>query len=485
MSLSNTPPDFDYELPGDVANPSSLKARHKMLQVGYSRQFNPRLLEYIFYTPWNHVLNALVYDIPHILVVPQHVIYRKREDKQAPGGSKISERTNPQQNADSRTPDFGLLHVEDTPIPGKTEAHFAPPWNEMSIQSLFVSLLCEIKRPPSRSTPSPAKFTGRLMQKLDTAKHELYCAAAILFANERLDHQPNSIILIAVSGEWYSWTELRRDHFPDPDVSKKNWFLNAWPTRDLDRKTGTWKMDEEGTLKFQKSVLIKGTKNSNIKKDKNDSLNEQEDNSEDEEDHSNKEEDDSDKEEDDSAEEEADSDREADSSIKEAANSDEDNSDEEEEDDSRNLKEDDPNDEEDKDLDEKNISDLDDDLLGVRGTISESDDSDEETSRSKPHITEYYHRILDDPDLAHIRDTVYQGISTKKGGAIKLARAEWTGAIRLGTHVSNQHLAAIHERLKDVVPKNTRHNKPKPKTSGPGTTRPKTVGRETRASRAR
>lgn len=206
-----------------------------MLQAGYSRRLNPRRLEFMFYAPWNHLLNSLVYDIKHILVIPQHTIYRSRDPKAA-ASCDISEVTKPANNADTRIPDFGLLSVDwhDTP-PGASHA-ISPAWSRISIQSPFVPLLCEVKRPPSRGFSNPNQFTFELVNQINLARTELCRATAILFANTQLKHQSNSIVLIAAAGEWYSWTELRRDQLPRPKskVLKRNWFINQWPARDAD-----------------------------------------------------------------------------------------------------------------------------------------------------------------------------------------------------------------------------------------------------------
>ncbi|KJA26813.1 hypothetical protein HYPSUDRAFT_75222 [Hypholoma sublateritium FD-334 SS-4] len=478
MSSPILPPNFDYELPGDIANPNALKVRHRMLQVGYSRRLNPRLLEYIFYAPWNNLFSSLVYDNPDFLLVPQHAIYREREDESLPAKSNVSAMTKPLglKNLDIRTPDFGILRVAATPD------NVTPPWDELSIQSHFVCLLSEIKRPPSRAFSSPIRFTKSLLAKLDAAQSELYRAAAILFANTKLDHPPNSIILVAVSGEWYAWTELFRSHFPVEMEFRRNWFLKVWPTRDLHLKPGNRKRAKK-TPQIQKIAQGEDDKNLGADKDKNISINDKEDGS-DEDDASGKEEDDSPKERDDFDEAGDDNDEKEDvSEVEDIAAFDEDGSDEE-----------DPNNRESEGFGNQHIFDnseyLDDESVGER-RASDSEFSDVEivekteiTEKPKPLITEYHHSILDseDPDLEQLRNTEYQTISEKRGEPIKLAQAKWTKAIRLGTPVSNQHLAAIRERLEAIKPKTTR-NVTKSKATD-STTKPKATRSETKSKRS-
>ncbi len=458
MSLPILPPKSDYKLPGDIANPNSLKVRNHMLQMAYGRRFNPRLLEYIFYAPWNQLFSSLVYDNPDILLVPQHTVYRERGDDSPPNNSNVSVMTKPLQNVDIRIPDFGMLRVASTP------GDVTPPWNEVSIETQFVCLLSEIKRPPSRSISDPKRFTVSLQQKLDAARSELYLATAIIFANPKLIHQPQSLILVAVSGEWYSWTELSRHHFPDLDASKKNWLVDVWPTRDLHRKPTK--------PCSKKTAEDKRGKKSGAKKNQ----------------------DNSDKQDEYSGEVEGDSDEETDKFDDKTANSNkekardvysEDAGHNEEEhlsdvEDVINFVQQNLGEEEqentqydgDKDVDDEHDLDYiydyfdDQEVPGQRDSDSEySDEESDEKRTGKPLITEYHHCIVEDPNLSHLRDEDYEQISMKKGEPMKIARATWTKFIRLGTPVSNQHLAAIHERLQEIRPHLPRTDKPMPNTA--------------------
>ncbi len=103
-------------------------------------------------------------------------------------------------------------------------------------------------------------------------------------------------------------------------------------------------------------------------------------------------------------------------------------------------------------------------LYGPDRERSESEESDDDASETEGQlITEYHRRILDDPDLMQLKAEKYQEISSNKKRLMKLARADWTSPIRLGTPVSNQHLAAIRERLDAIQPKTTRTLNPNPK----------------------
>lgn len=272
MSSSDPlPPHSNYKLPGDVLNPVSLRARHQMLSMGYSRRANPRRLESLFYGPWNHLLSALVSDNPNMLVVPQHAVYRDRDDKSPPGSSNVSEDTKAANNVDSRTPDFGLLKVVATPV----NADVTPPWNDLRIESNFVSLFSELKRPPSRRIVDPEHFTDDLYQKIDIAKSDLFRASAVLFSNPNLIHQPNSIILVAVSGEWYAWTELSRNQILLPKRFSKGWVDKLRTERKSDIKASRQNRDK-GQLRLRRNT---GAHPGDVNKSINDSVNDKKDSS--------------------------------------------------------------------------------------------------------------------------------------------------------------------------------------------------------------
>lgn len=382
MSSTNLPGDTNYELPGDLANPIALRSRHKMLQAAYSRRLNPRLMEYIFYAPWSHLFSSLVHDIPRIFVVPQHVIYRERDhDPSTDSSDTISAKTKPQTNLDSRTPDFGFLSAKEAFVPTVSN-NDTPPWDEISIEFPFVCLLSEIKRPPSRSTPEPNDFTIKLEGQLFSAMSDLYAVAAIVFADKKRKYQPDSIILIAVAGEWYKWTELSRHHLPTPKRLPRNWFQNAWPPRDAHLKNrpsaNRSKSEDEEDLNSVQDVHDVG---------KVDEEQEQQ-----------------------------------------------------EDDDDGNL---------------SSTSEVESDTSDPHSQWHDDSDkseySDEEPEPdTQTLVTEYHHHILEHPDLE--MGDQYQLPSMNREGAMEVAKASWTGIIRLGTPVSNQHLSAIHKRLVEIEP---------------------------------
>lgn len=130
-----------------------------------------------------------------------------------PGQSDDSNVTAAQANATEFTPDFSIVkaHVVMRPTSTVTIDHLPfSSWNNIAIKAFIVPFIAELKRPPTRRSPSLEFFQHELDTMFDQAYQDLEDQVKNAFL---MQPKVDRIILFAAVGEWWSWTFATRDHY--------------------------------------------------------------------------------------------------------------------------------------------------------------------------------------------------------------------------------------------------------------------------------
>ena len=195
----------DFTLPG--LSYRGLSSWIVAILFAYSGRWNSRRLENHFHAFWNFVLLDLVDDLaPDLIVIPQFQL-DTFDDK--PLGANTSISTTAQPKAKELTPDFSIAvfdlvrrHLSDeppTPPLFPTEFNL---WRDVRVKTMKISLIAELKRPPSRRVKSRDAFLQDLLTQIKSAQQDL---------SNQIEHafhmQPSveEIVLVACCGEWWSW----------------------------------------------------------------------------------------------------------------------------------------------------------------------------------------------------------------------------------------------------------------------------------------
>ena len=201
MSYSHS----DFILPG--LSYRGLSSWIVAISFAYSGQWNSRRLENHFHAFWNFVLLDLVDDLaPDFIVMPQFQLDTLNDQ---PLAADTSISTTAQAKAKELTPDFSIAvfdlvrrHVPDAlPTPPLYPADYNM-WRDVRINMMKISLITELKRPPSRSAKSKDAFVQDLLTRMKLARKDL---------GKQVEHaflmQPSvdEIVLVACCGEWWSW----------------------------------------------------------------------------------------------------------------------------------------------------------------------------------------------------------------------------------------------------------------------------------------
>lgn len=183
----------------------------------HSGRFNIRGREYHSYSFCAMVLQDLVDDLaPTALVIPQFELDAFTVSHPASIFLTDSIDSLPQPGTRGPVPDFvvilvrAVLHATSMPIPPGIRLDSFEYWGEIKIENLVVGLVVEVKRRATRSAKNPAEFMASLTGRIEAARVDARDQAAAAFlAHEGTDR----LLLIAWSGEWYSWMVAVREDF--------------------------------------------------------------------------------------------------------------------------------------------------------------------------------------------------------------------------------------------------------------------------------
>ncbi|KAG2338769.1 hypothetical protein BDR05DRAFT_968908 [Suillus weaverae] len=215
------------------------------LQTSYafSRTFNPRNLEILWYPLWCQTLFDLVADAPNLIVAPQFPVWitkhhdgkledaddgddpeeikeivREEQDAAAKIQVPVNEpeegdyeveagdisfaSTVPEKNAEGVLVDFAILGLGAVPQP-KEKLRYGG-WR---ITGASVRLLVELKRFASRSLKDD-ELNAEILAHIQEAKSDLVKQAGYLFIK---DGTKNSVMAIAAAGPFWSGATIHRD----------------------------------------------------------------------------------------------------------------------------------------------------------------------------------------------------------------------------------------------------------------------------------
>lgn len=225
----------DFHLLGHTLHPLAERKCLLSFLAAYSRQWNPRNLEYPWYEPCGHILAALVAKHPSFSVAPQPYLWYDSSPASRPHTTpgpdylmstkdedlddlldsvgndtldSICSLSVPSHRDRSRIPGFAITRKVSFPRPDNT-SHFS----HLSRRVTYVGfpLLAELKRPGHRSNDIR---TSLLHSRLGMARArgQLHSQAYHLFY--MYPHQ-ESVILIAITGFWWSYSIYSRQMMED------------------------------------------------------------------------------------------------------------------------------------------------------------------------------------------------------------------------------------------------------------------------------
>ncbi|OBZ74544.1 hypothetical protein A0H81_05356 [Grifola frondosa] len=216
------PPSWQFRLPGlGKGRTSMMTAPTKMMlsaAVAYSHQFNRRRLELPLYALWNQVAQHLTKDLKPLLVMPQYLLYSSDLETN-PNDSLATIAGHPEDG--ESVPDFGIIrtsfHWKDhnaiigdkvNPEPPSIKNEHIIHWDSIQIDNVTIPVLFEVKRAPPRHL-SADDFHLSLTEMLLRARKQLSLRVKLVFTDHNRTHQ-TSVILVAVSGEWWQWRLVKR-----------------------------------------------------------------------------------------------------------------------------------------------------------------------------------------------------------------------------------------------------------------------------------
>ncbi|KAN0082847.1 hypothetical protein V8E55_008642 [Tylopilus felleus] len=234
----------DFRLPGHTLHPLAERKCLLSLLAAYSRQWNPRNLEYPWYEPWGHILAALVAKHPSFSVAPQPYLWYDSSPASQPHttpGPDYLMSTNdedlddlvddvgnvtldsicsisvPSHRDRTRIPDFAITRKVSFLRPNNT-SHFS----HLSRRVTYVGfpLLAELKRPGHRCDDISMSLSHS-RRPMTLARGQLLHQAFHLF--HMYPHQ-QSVILIAITGFWWSYCIYSREQMESqlPPEEKKD-----------------------------------------------------------------------------------------------------------------------------------------------------------------------------------------------------------------------------------------------------------------------
>ena len=206
-SVSLLPDDLGFELPGIKFRGYGAYAIASALV--HSGRFNIRGRECHSYGFCAMALQDLIDGLaPTALVIPQFELDAFTVSHPASISLTDSIASLPQPKARGPIPDFAIILVRailsttGLPIPRGMRFDSFEHWKNVKIEQLVVGLVAEVKRRATRSATSPEEFVTSLRGHIQDARVDAVDQAAAAF----LAHEgTNRLLLLAWSGEWYSW----------------------------------------------------------------------------------------------------------------------------------------------------------------------------------------------------------------------------------------------------------------------------------------
>ncbi|KAG2037019.1 hypothetical protein BDR03DRAFT_982567 [Suillus americanus] len=228
-----------------MASRDQLLPHKARLETSYafSRTFNPRNLEILWYPLWCQTLFDLVADVPNLIVAPQFPVWitRQHDDEledaddgddleeikeivreeqdaaaktQVPGnepeegdyevgaGDISFASTVPEKDAEGVLVDFAILSLGAVPQP-KEKLRYGG-WR---ITEANICLFVELKRFASRSMKDD-ELNAEILARVQEARSDLVNQAGYLFIK---DETKNSVMAIAAAGPFWSGATIHRD----------------------------------------------------------------------------------------------------------------------------------------------------------------------------------------------------------------------------------------------------------------------------------
>ncbi|PFH51202.1 hypothetical protein AMATHDRAFT_3205 [Amanita thiersii Skay4041] len=169
----------------------------------YSRWANNRRLESHTYGLWNTILFQLIKDLRYCFVSPQFILQSQPEGNE-PTYPRSSADTEPTSDVNELKPDFCINTVElepRGPLPQPAT------WDMLKVQSYRIILILELKRIAPRQSATQNKFLHELMNLMTDAASDVIASATMAFNGDQALEQ---VILMARSGEWWTWRQCTR-----------------------------------------------------------------------------------------------------------------------------------------------------------------------------------------------------------------------------------------------------------------------------------
>ncbi|KAG1730944.1 uncharacterized protein EDB91DRAFT_1155603 [Suillus paluster] len=211
--MAASAPHIDFCLPGRILNPASQSKFRLSCSAAYSRQWNPRNLEFPWYEPWGLIFADLVATSRRLAVHPQCYLWYDSDNEQ-PG--EVGE---PQDMGDltfasiasstcavdhALVPDFAITRK----LPRVRQRHINNMWGlGRRVAYVGIPLLCEIKR-SGRRCHSVTEALLDAAGMMNVAQHQVVYQAANLF---RMRPHQDSVILIAATGFWWTYRIAERE----------------------------------------------------------------------------------------------------------------------------------------------------------------------------------------------------------------------------------------------------------------------------------
>jgi hypothetical protein len=164
------------------------------------------------------VFQDLIADLgPCIFVVPQYQIDSLSAGPAAPDESVA---TAAQADATKLTPDFSIVKAQVILRPTATASINRLPfssWNDIAAKAFIVPFIAELKRPPTRRSPSAKLFARDLMGIFHEAYRCLEDQVENAFATQSTN--VDRVITFACVGEWWTWKIATREQYVTDDSS--------------------------------------------------------------------------------------------------------------------------------------------------------------------------------------------------------------------------------------------------------------------------
>ncbi len=209
----------DFILPGDH-DPLALFQAIGAILLAFDMIYNRRRLEAMLHALRNAHLVSLVADRHDLVVVPQMVIYHT-EDGDTNLSSSVS--TQAEKDAPNVKPDFCILHLpfRERYIPqgNLLNPSFLPTsildWRKFQLDSAFIPIIEEDKRPISRAKLSMEVIRLDLVQALEEGCSAADTDAKYLWQDPRRARQKRVILLSSI-GLWWMFKLAQRPPGMDP-----------------------------------------------------------------------------------------------------------------------------------------------------------------------------------------------------------------------------------------------------------------------------